>query len=68
MRRSIYDRTGQVWWCEKLLILVVETVMSKDRRSMEHVCFKLKHGDFIRLLERKVKRWEWMPIWHERVT
>jgi hypothetical protein len=66
-RRSIYDRSGEVWCFEKKLFLVVETVMSKDRRSMDHVCFALEAGGFRRLLEKKVKRWEWMPAFYGRV-
>ena len=67
-RRSIYDRTGQVWWSGKLLVLVIETTMSNDRRRMLHRCFKLEEGGFILLSEAKVKRWEWTPAWQERVT
>ncbi len=67
-RKSIYDRTGQVWWSGKLLVLVVETLMSTDRRSMAHRCFILEEGTFILLHEKKVKRWEWTPTWEERVA
>ncbi len=66
-RRSIYDRTGEVWLDGELLVVVVETVMSNDRRLMDHVCFKLEHGNFIRLHEQKVKRWEWIR-WKTRVA
>ena len=66
-RKSKYDRVGQVWWSGKLIVLVVETIMSKDRRAMDHICFKLEEGGFIHLGEKKIKRWEWTPAWQERI-
>jgi len=67
-QKSKYDRVGQVWWSGKLIVLVTETVMSKDRRSMLHICYLLEGGGFIHLHEKKVKRWEWTPAWQERIT